>query len=533
MSYQKSKSLAKANLTDLNIMNASLLNGSRLLFALLVFSAQLANLPAGAAEINSSTTTKALLLPGTRFATESYIIDSGQAGPTVMIVGGVHGNEPAGAQAAESIRRWPIQKGRLIVIPRANVPGLQANKRLIPGLETNLSNLNRNYPRADQTDNEARGELAQAIWKIATENKPDWVIDLHEGYDFHQLNDKSVGSSIICFPLPAGQEAAKLMLKAVNDSITNAELKFVMRNLPIDGSLARAAGEHLHVPGMTLETTDKQPMELRVHEHETMVHELLAYLGMMSDQPVVNKSIGAARNGSLRTHGRTRVALYKGPGTGGNGPPDLMKQLNVPNAPTSLVEVTPKEIQSGVLTNFDVVIFAGGSGSKEAEALGEGGRAEVEKFVGNGGGYIGICAGAYLATSGYPWSLHIINARTLSPKWQRGRAVLKMELTTNGEEIIGGPTNLDVLYHQGPVVGPASAPDLPAYVPLAFFRTEVSSNGTPRGIMVNSPAIFAGQFKQGRVVCISPHPEQTAGLDYIVPHAVKWVTPTDGANQSD
>lgn len=510
-------------------------NRFRLLAVLLVLSARLANLPAGASEINSSTTTKALLLPGTRFATESYIIDSGHAGPTVMIVGGVHGNEPAGAQAAESIRRWPIQKGRIIVIPRANVPGLQANKRLIPGLETNLSNLNRNYPRADQTDNEARGELAQAIWKIATENKPDWVIDLHEGYDFHQLNDKSVGSSIICFPLPAGQAAADLMLKAVNNSITNAELKFVMRNMPIDGSLARAAGEHLHVPGMTLETTDKQPMELRVHEHQTMVRELLTHLGMIPDQPMEEptKSIRAAKNGFTGTHRRTRVALYKGPGTGGAGPPDLMKQLNVSNAPTSLVEVTPREIQGGVLTNFDVVVFAGGSGSKEAEALGEGGRAQVEKFVGNGGGYIGICAGAYLATSGYPWSLHIINARTLSPKWQRGRAVLKMELTSDGEEILGGPTNLNVLYHQGPVVGPASAPDLPAYVPLAYFRTEVASNGTPRGIMINSPAIFAGQFKQGKVVCISPHPEQTAGLDYIVPQAVKWVTPTGGGNQSN
>jgi len=88
------------------------------------------------------------LLAGSRFATEVYVHDSGVAGPVVMIVGGVHGNEPAGANAAEVIRRYPITKGKLVVIPRANVTALAADKRLIPDLDTNLGNLNRNYPRA-------------------------------------------------------------------------------------------------------------------------------------------------------------------------------------------------------------------------------------------------------------------------------------------------------------------------------------------------------------------------------------------------
>ena len=224
---------------------------------------------------------------------------------------------------------------------------------------------------------------------------------------------------------------------------------------------------------------------------------------------------------------KIKIALYKGPGTGGNGPPDLIKTLNDSNATTSIVEVSPDEIRAGVLTNFDIVIFAGGSGSQEAKAIGPEGREQVKQFVGRGGGYIGICAGAYLATSGYPWSLDIINARTLSPKWQRGRAVVKMELTSEGEKIIGGSNHVDVIYHQGPIVGPADVATLPPYEPLAFFRTEVASNDTPKGIMINSPAIFAGTFENGRVVCISPHPEQTAGLEYIVPQAVKWVIPVN------
>ena len=482
---------------------------------------------AAASQVNAvGITTTNRLMAETRFATPCYTIDSGIPGPTVLIVGGVHGNEPAGAKAAESMCQWPIKAGRLLILPRANVPGLAANKRLIPGLETNLSNLNRNYPRAKQKDSEARGDLARAIWKFATDNKPDWILDLHEGYDFHQLNDKSVGSSIICVPLPTAQAAADEMLAAVNDTITNSSLKFVRRNLPIDGSLARAAGEHLQIPGMTLETTDKQPMEKRVEQHQIMVHRLLMRLGMTDESlPLGNFLNKGGQEDTPPPHAtdKIKVALYKGSGTGGNGPPDLLRTLNESNAPTSLVEISPEEIRAGALTNFSVVIFAGGSGSQEAKSIGESGRAEVEKFVRNGGGYIGICAGAYLATAGYPWSLHIINAKTLSPKWARGRAVLKMELTSAGASILGGPPIVNVLYHQGPIVGPAQDTNLPPYEPLAYFRTEVASNDTPKGIMINSPAIFSGRYNAGKVICISPHPEQTEGLEYLVPRAIQWV----------
>jgi hypothetical protein len=461
------------------------------------------------------------LLAGTRFATECYAQDSGVPGPTVMIVGGAHGNEPAGAIAADAIRQWPITKGKLVVVPRANVPGLAADQRLIPGLDTNLANLNRNYPRAGKEEG-PRGELAEAIWATALQFKPEWLLDLHEGFDFHLMNGKSVGSSIINFPNPKGLEAADLMLAAVNSQITDEKFKFVRRNLPVNGSLARAGGEHLHIPSMILETTSIQPMEKRVLQHEIMVHRLLQQLEMMRGElPAYAASLGQSQKPGAPIK-KLRVAIYKGPGTGGEGPPNLMKQLNHPPE-SSITEVSPVEIQNNVLTNYDVVIFGGGSGSKEGAAIGETGRSNVVQFVSNGGGYVGICAGAYLATSGYPWSLHLVNAKTVSPKWQRGRATLKLELTDKGREILGTTaTNLEVVYHNGPVVKAAGIDTLPAFETLAYFRTEVASNDAPVGVMVNSPAMLAGEFKKGRVVFVSPHPEQTKGLEDLVPHAVMW-----------
>ena len=466
-----------------------------------------------------------ILLPHTRFATRCYTVESGAGGPTVLITGGVHGDEPAGVFASEAIRHWPLKSGRLVIIPAANVPALAANKRLTPEVSSDLNNLNRNFPRADDTHGaSARGELAQAIWKIAGDSKPDWVLDLHEGFDFHQLNEKSTGSSIICFPNSAGQAAAEKMLAAVNATITNSALKFIRRNLPVDGSFARAVGEQLHVPAMIVETTSKQqPLATRVRQQEIIVHRLLAELGMVPDEINLDS---AAENFDLRsiiTPPRIIVAIYKGAGTGGKGPPNLLRQLNT-GGETSLTQISPEEISAGALTNFDVVIFAGGSASKQSAALSEAGGAQVRQFVANGGGYIGICAGAYLATCSSAQRLHLINASALSPQWQRGRALLKVEITPAGAEILGGAkTNLDVMYHNGPVVGPAGDTHLPPYETLAFFRTETAQNNTPKGIMVNSPAIFAAPFQRGKVICISPHPEQTDGLDYLVPQAVKWV----------
>jgi len=216
------------------------------------------------------------------------------------------------------------------------------------------------------------------------------------------------------------------------------------------------------------------------------------------------------------------VAVYVGGGATGKGVPRVLSILGAARNVTA-ARMTPAEIQAGALKQYDVVVFTGGSGSGQARALGQGGCQEVKEFVENGGGYVGICAGSYLACSGFSWGLGLINAKTLSPLWKRGTDMVKVELTGRGRDILGPlPGALDCLYYQGPIVGPAGLPDLPEYEPLAFYRSEVAKNGTPKGIMVNSPAIFAGRYGKGRVLCFSPHPEQSKGLENFVTRAVVW-----------
>ncbi|MDG2291322.1 MAG: hypothetical protein P8L37_01590, partial [Phycisphaerales bacterium] len=57
---------------------------------------------------------------GTPFETRWYSHDSEQDGPTVLIIGGMHGNEPSGHRAARQIATWSVKSGTLIVLPAAN-----------------------------------------------------------------------------------------------------------------------------------------------------------------------------------------------------------------------------------------------------------------------------------------------------------------------------------------------------------------------------------------------------------------------------
>ncbi|MFA6562991.1 MAG: BPL-N domain-containing protein [Verrucomicrobiia bacterium] len=462
-----------------------------------------------------------IIAPGTPAATAYYVRDSGEAGPTVVITGGVHGDEQAGAYAADQIRHWPITRGKLIVVPRANVVALKANKRNTPGEPAETANLNRNFSKAEE-GGQPRGALATALWDFVRQQKPAWFVDLHEGSDFNAMTNKSVGSSVIVFPTPDGKAVAPAIQAAVNATITNQSHRFTLRGPPVDGSLARVTGAHLGANAMILETTIKsQALSVRARQHRIMAHTLLKHLGMI-DISVTPELMTACA--TTNTPPPIRLAVYDAGGTGGTGAAKIIEQVGKqPDA--IVVRVCGDDIRGGALDQFNVVAVPGGSGSKEAAAIGEDGRARIRKFVENGGGYIGICAGAYLATSGFPWGLKILDAKTASPKWERGHAMVKIELTNRGREILGERRGeFDCKYANGPILCPAHVESLPDYEPLAFFRTEVAEKDAPKGIMVNSPAIVASRCGKGRVIVISPHPEQTLGLEEFIPRAVAWVT---------
>jgi glutamine amidotransferase-like uncharacterized protein len=204
-----------------------------------------------------------------------------------------------------------------------------------------------------------------------------------------------------------------------------------------------------------------------------------------------------------------RVAIYDGFGTGAWGPLanaiEAMEDVNV--AP-----IRPEEIRAGHLEKFDVVVFAGGMASHQFHALGADGRDRVRAFVRKGGGYVGICAGAFLAASApYEWGMGLVDARIVDHEhWARGVGDVQVELTDPGQAILrGGPGSHVYRYANGPILAPANDPELPDYRTLAVFRTGIGEKGADPATMVGTPAIIIADYGRGRVLVSSGHAELT------------------------
>lgn len=218
------------------------------------------------------------------------------------------------------------------------------------------------------------------------------------------------------------------------------------------------------------------------------------------------------------------VGVYEGLGALPECIEDVKRNaLSLGNAKVTLIKA--EDFAKIDLSQFDVLAFPGGLSSNQGKGLGKEGRDAVVRYVYNGGGYLGICAGAYLATTGNDWSLGIMNARTVSPNWLRGIAFLKMQLSPEGQKLFNGPAEtFYVRYNNGPIIEPANKPELPPYKVDAYFRTEVDGyKSTPVGIQVNSPAVIRSTYGKGRVFSISPHPECSRGLENFIPRALVWL----------
>ncbi|WP_194242438.1 BPL-N domain-containing protein [Gimesia benthica] len=196
--------------------------------------------------------------------------------------------------------------------------------------------------------------------------------------------------------------------------------------------------------------------------------------------------------------------------------------------------LSTEEIQNGRLADFNVVIVPGGKGARYAEQLEEKGKQAVLDFIKSGGGYIGICAGAYLATDRYEWSLGIINAKTMTGKVEssgdglinitaRGGGKAEIELTPAGKEVFKlTPQLISIRYAGGPILSPAGSYDLPLYSVLARYRSEIWAFEAQRGTMDGSPAVIASNYGSGKVIIFSPHPEVYPETRGLLSDAILW-----------
>lgn len=217
-----------------------------------------------------------------------------------------------------------------------------------------------------------------------------------------------------------------------------------------------------------------------------------------------------------------KVFIYSGPGAPQGGVDNVVDVLK-PFPQVSVTVANPETFATVTPKICDVVVFPGGTGGGQAKGLGEAGLKNVREYVKQGGGYVGICAGAYLACSNFSWGLGILNAGTVSSKWRRGQAMLDLECTSEAAPVLGEVNGLfKVRYNNGPILKPWNRSDIPAYTVLTVFRSEIAKYGSPEGVQINSPAHAIATFGEGRVFVSSPHPENTPGLEFMIPRGIFW-----------
>jgi glutamine amidotransferase-like uncharacterized protein len=247
-------------------------------------------------------------------------------------------------------------------------------------------------------------------------------------------------------------------------------------------------------------------------------------LGSTADFAIDNVMVTRGSKGELTVRDSdVRVGVYVDEGAGPSVN-DLLFVLTK-SAGVSVTHLNAEDIRSGKLQSLDLLMLPGGSGGGQGRCLGEDGRDAIRKFVDAGGGFVGICAGAYVASSDYTWSLNILDARVIDREhWNRGSGTVGISMTDAGRELLGAKNQkLSIHYAQGPLLAPGNRPDIGDYEALATFESEIAKNGAPEGVMKGTTAIARGKFGNGQVICFSPHPEMTNGLEQLVRLAIDHV----------
>ncbi len=154
---------------------------------------------------------------------QHYIINK-EGTKTILLLGTIHGNEPAGSVAlTEFIKENSNKNIKFIVVPTVNRCGKMLCMR-----NNILFDMNRQFTTRPFFN------INKKIIKLM--DQADFILDFHEGYDYHIINKESIGSTLSPTNTEESYIVAKKILTKLNDSITDANKKFMILVTPSDSN---------------------------------------------------------------------------------------------------------------------------------------------------------------------------------------------------------------------------------------------------------------------------------------------------------
>jgi hypothetical protein len=118
-------------------------------------------------------------------------------GPTLLVIGGIHGDEPGGYFAPSVLKNhYTISHGNLWIVPNLNFDSIVMNQRGI------YSDMNRKFLSINSKDKDF--EIVNDIKKLILSKDVDLVLNLHDGHGFYRekaidglFNPKAWGQACI------------------------------------------------------------------------------------------------------------------------------------------------------------------------------------------------------------------------------------------------------------------------------------------------------------------------------------------------
>lgn len=213
-----------------------------------------------------------------------------------------------------------------------------------------------------------------------------------------------------------------------------------------------------------------------------------------------------AKNTVSKAEKQLNAALFVDSGSGGIGMFDWASLLEF-SPEVKLHLVLGKDVREGILDKMDFMVMPGGYPGNQHKALGAEGVAAVHKFIANGGGYIGTCAG--LANT-----LNNNNRLRLLPFRRRPNsgghwASLTVDINEKGAKILNvKPGRVLVRYAGGPIPMPGrKVHAVSTGEILATYLNSVSYIGKPEGNFFGQGAVIYGNYGKGKVIATGFHPE--------------------------
>ncbi|UCF04832.1 MAG: hypothetical protein JSV33_13040 [bacterium] len=197
------------------------------------------------------------------------------------------------------------------------------------------------------------------------------------------------------------------------------------------------------------------------------------------------------------------VALYSGRGADADCKTAAQKMFEWMGY--KVQRISPNQINTGSLDGFDLICFPGGNMYYYSQDISVNGKQRIKQFVSGGGGYIGICGGAYFAAERVFWRGDLLDMTPLS--LFRGAAtgpinqiyqypdygMCRLDIAILDHPITSGEdASMSVLYYWGPYLSPNTG-----------FEFDVICDYHVTG----SHAMVAFEHGQGRVFLTGAHPE--------------------------